>query len=86
MCQFQNKLVIKDVLLKCDTQKVDYDYMTMRHFEIAVNSLIREGVKNGYFTVTLTVRALTISKCENFDPFFSMEYDSMILKTHFISL
>ena len=30
--------------------------------------------------------ALTVSKCENFDTFFSMEYDSMILKTHFISL
>ena len=30
--------------------------------------------------------ALTISKCENFDPFFSMEYDSMVLKTHFILL
>ena len=28
----------------------------------------------------------TVSKCENFDPYFSMEYDSMILKTHFISL
>ena len=24
--------------------------------------------------------------CQNFDPFYSMEYDSMILKTHFISL
>ena len=50
--------------------------------------------KSGYFTVRLTVRrgggsalsALTVSKCENFDPFFSMEYDSMILKAHFISL
>ena len=30
--------------------------------------------------------ALTVSKCENFDSFFSMEYDSMILKTHFFSL
>ena len=28
---------------------------------------------------------LTVRKRENFDPFFSMEYDSMILKTHFIS-
>ena len=26
--------------------------------------------------------ALTVSKCENFDPRFSMEYDSFILKTH----
>ena len=25
-------------------------------------------------------------KCENFDPFFSMEYDSMILKPHSFSL
>ena len=58
---------------------------------------LREVVKNGYFTVRLTVRggggegrsvplALTVSKCENFDPFFSTEYDSMTLKTHFISL
>ena len=30
--------------------------------------------------------ALTVSKGENFDQFFSMEYDSMVLKTHFISL
>ena len=30
--------------------------------------------------------SICISKCENFDPFFSMEYDSMILKTHLISL
>ena len=57
---------------------------------------LKEVVKNiGYFTVRLALKgkgggvsatlALTISKCENFDPFFSMEYDSMILKTHFIS-
>ena len=38
---------------------------------------IREVIKSGYFTVMLTVRgwgstpsALTVSKCENFDPFF----------------
>ena len=38
---------------------------------------IRRGVKNEYFTVRLTVRgggaaqsAVTISKCENVDPFF----------------
>ena len=39
---------------------------------------VREVVKNGYFTVRLTVRegwgsapsVLTVSKCENFDPFF----------------
>ena len=30
--------------------------------------------------------AMTVRKCENFDPFFSVEYDSMILKTHLISL
>ena len=30
--------------------------------------------------------ALLVSKCENFDPFFSFEYDSMILKTHFMLL
>ena len=30
--------------------------------------------------------ALTIRKGENFDPFFSMEYDSMKLNTHFFSL
>ena len=32
--------------------------------------------KNGYFTVKLTVRgggALTVSKCENLDPFFSLK-------------
>ena len=48
--------------------------------------------KNGYFTVRVTVlgggggsvtSALALSKCENFDPFFSMECDSMILKTTF---
>ena len=54
------------------------------------------GVKNGHFTVRLAVRgagsapsasALAVSKSENIDPFFSiMEYDSMKLKTHFISL
>ena len=48
----------------------------------------RECVKSGYLMVRLTVRgwsatsALTVSKCENFDPFFSMEYDSMTLNTH----
>ena len=49
--------------------------------------------KSWYFTVRLTIKgggsatlALTVSKCENFDPFFSMEYYSMVLKTHFISL
>ena len=56
---------------------------------------LREGVKkSGYFTVRLTIRgkggsatsALTVSICENDDPFFSMEYDSMIPKTNFISL
>ena len=43
--------------------------------------------------VRLTVRgggsansALTVSNDENFDPFFSMESDSKILKTHLISL
>ena len=30
--------------------------------------------------------ALTVSECENVDPSFSMEYDSMILKPYFISL
>ena len=29
---------------------------------------------------------LTVSKCDNFDPFFSLKFDSLILKTHFISL
>ena len=55
---------------------------------------VMEGVKkSGFFTVSLSVwggaasSALTVSKCEHFDPFFSsMEYDSMVLKTHFISL
>ena len=62
-----------------------------------VNKSLMQGLKNGYFTVSLTVwgegggaapLALTVSKCEHFYPFFSMEYDSdsMILKTHFISL
>ena len=27
-----------------------------------------------------------ITQCENFDPFFSLKLDSLILKTHFISL
>ena len=35
---------------------------------------------------TNATSALTVSKCENFDPFFSIEYDAMILKTHLISL
>ena len=39
--------------------------------------------RKGWGSAPLT---LTISKCENFDPFFSMEYDSMVLKAHFISL
>ena len=26
------------------------------------------------------------TKCENFDPFYSLKFDSLILKTHFISL
>ena len=41
--------------------------------------LLKEGVKNRYFTVRLAVSggvgvaarlAMTVSKCENFDPFF----------------
>ena len=28
---------------------------------------------------------LTVSKCENFDPFFALKFDSLILKTHFIN-
>ena len=50
-------------------------------------NILREVVKKAF---RLTIRggrsatlALTVSKCENFDPFFSMEYDSMVLKTHF---
>ena len=48
--------------------------------------MLREVVKkNGYFTVRLTVMggsesapsALTVSKCENFDPFFSLKFDSL---------
>jgi len=31
------------------------------------------------------ISALTVSKCENFDPFISMEHESMILKTHYRS-
>ena len=58
-----------------------------------------EVVKNGYFTVWLTITmgaggdggggsapSAFISKCENLDPFFSFNFDSFILKTHFISL
>ena len=29
--------------------------------------------------------ALTVSKCENFNPFFSLKFDYFILKAHFIS-
>ena len=41
-----------------------------------------------YFTVRLTVigGALTVSKCENVDLFFPLNFDSLIPKTHFISL
>ena len=62
-----------------------------------------EVVKNGYFTVWLTITmgaggdggegsapSAFISKCENSDPFFhlifSFNFDSFILKIHFISL
>ena len=55
--------------------------------------MIREAVKK-YFMVRLTVRggrgvtapSLTVSKCENFDLFSPLEYDSLMHKTHFISL
>ena len=30
--------------------------------------------------------ALKVNKCENFDIFLAMKFDSLILKTHFISL
>ena len=36
--------------------------------------------------ITWILSLVLVSKCENFDPYFSMEYDSMILKRHFISL
>ena len=46
--------------------------------------------KNWFFTVRLNERGgglnLAVSKYENFDPFFSTEYDSMTSTTHFISL
>ena len=35
------------------------------------------------FDLARSTSALTVSKCGNFETFFSMEYDSMILKTHF---
>ena len=43
----------------------------------------RRGGRGGGVSAPL---ALIASKCENFDPFFSMEYYSMILKTHLILL
>ena len=52
-------------------------------------NILREVVKKAF---RLTIRggrsatlALTVSKCENFDPFFSMEYDNDTQNT-FISL
>ena len=53
--------------------------------------LLGSRKEGGYSTVRLTVRggrgsatlALTVSKCEIFDPFFKMEYDSMVLKQFF---
>ena len=55
---------------------------------------IREAVKKGYFTVRLTVRGEggishlgpDLSNCENFYLFFPLNFDSLIPKTHFISL
>ena len=57
------------------------------------------GVKSWDFVVIFSVTnfndpdkesrqktALTVSKFENFDPFFPVKFDSLILKTHFISL
>ena len=56
--------------------------------------LIREGIKKRkrtFYSQTgrkgggeglSATSALTVSKRDNFDPFLSIEYDSMILKTH----
>ena len=55
--------------------------------------LSRSRQKKGYFTVRLAVRGGGVSplgpdrkQMWKFQPIFWMEYDSMILKTHFISL
>ena len=63
-------------------------FLGCRHFQLD-DSLVGQLT-----TVRLTVMggvmsapsALTISKCENFGPFFPLKFDSLILKTNFISL
>ena len=45
--------------------------------------LLRKASKKEYFTVRLS--ALTVSKCENYD-LFPLNFDSLIPKTHFMSL
>ena len=60
---------------------------------IHFKQILREGVKkHRYLTVRLTARggrgaglapsALTVSKCENYDPFLALRFDSLIPKTH----
>ena len=58
------------------------------HFVLELNQQLRGVIKNERTDRKggAAPSVLTISKCENFDPFFSMKYDSMMLKTHVISL